>query len=610
MRLQIRFPIRLKIMVALLFVITSVVSLITFTMGRLFNQDKTAYIHDLTSLIALHTAEEARSQLQGYRERLLVFGGVMYEQGLTQAQKDDLLKKFFEDFQEFVAVTLDVNGAERATVYDAHQLVEAGLDRGDLATYRLAHPLPMDRIRAGEAYVENSTLSDKLLSLTLAIPYPISKGTDSVTLAAVIRLDGMLRLASRSKAFETLIIDGQGALLAHTDPGLVVTRTAVPWVPNVQALGGPKTLGTTQEYVLYGKEMVGGFAGVHFGGLLAGVQIPKTAAYLTARELLNNLILVALALLVASALLGLFWANRITRPIEEFSMAARVVAKGQFDIHLKPASRDEIGELADSFNQMTSELKGREQALQDAQSALIQSEKLAALGQFSAGIAHEVRNPLAGILAYAQLALRKLKPTDSLFESLEIIEKETKRCTKIMENLLKFSRQEKVQFQITDVNRVVEDTAALADHQLGLHKVRLEKALEPNLPAILGDANQLEQVLMNLLINAQQALEGQSGSVKIATRLAPGDRIEIQVRDTGPGIPEEIQAKIFEPFFTTKPAGKGTGLGLSVSYGIIKNHKGEIRVESGVGQGTTFTISLPTPRAAEVAAVAGGKGSP
>jgi len=610
MRLQLRFPIRLKIMVALMFVITSVVSLITFTMGRLFNQDKTAYIHDLTSLIALHTAEEARSQLQGYRERLLVFGGVMYEQGLTQAQKDDLLKKFFEDFQEFVAVTLDVNGAERATVYDAHQLVEAGLDRGDLATYRLAHPLPMDRIRAGEAYVENSTLSDKLLSLTLAIPYPVSQGTDSVVISAVIRLDDMLRLAGRSKAFETLIIDGQGALLAHTDPGLVVTRTAVPWVPNVQALGGPKSLGTTQEYVLNGKEMVGGFASVHFGGVVAGVQIPKTAAYLTARELLNDLILVALALLVSAALLGLFWANRITRPIEEFSMAARVVAKGQFDIHLKPASRDEIGELADSFNQMTSELKGREQALQDAQSALIQSEKLAALGQFSAGIAHEVRNPLAGILAYAQLALRKLKPTDSLFESLEIIEKETKRCKKTMENLLKFARQEKVQFQITDVNRVVEDTAALADHQLGLHKVRLEKELEPNLPAILGDANQLEQVLMNLLINAQQAMEGQSGSVKIATRLAQGDRIEIQVRDTGPGIPEEIRARIFEPFFTTKPVGKGTGLGLSVSYGIVKNHKGEIRVESGTGQGTTFTISLPMARTAEVAAVAGDKGSP
>ena len=185
-----------------------------------------------------------------------------------------------------------------------------------------------------------------------------------------------------------------------------------------------------------------------------------------------------------------------------------------------------------------------------------------------------------------------------------------KGCTRIMENLLKFSRQEKVKFQITDVNRVVEETAALADHQLGLHKVRLEKKLEPNLPAILGDANQLEQVLMNLLINAQQAMEGRPGSVKIATRLAPGDRIEIQVRDTGPGIPEEIQAKIFEPFFTTKPAGKGTGLGLSVSYGIVKNHKGDIRVESGAGQGTTFTISLPTANAAEVVAVAGDKATP
>ena len=113
-----------------------------------------------------------RPQLDGYRERLLVFGGVMYEQGLTQAQKNDLLKRLFADFQEFVAVTLYVNAVEQATVYDAHQLVEAGLDRGDLAAYRRAHPLPMDRIRIGEAYVENSTLSDKLLSLTLAIPNP------------------------------------------------------------------------------------------------------------------------------------------------------------------------------------------------------------------------------------------------------------------------------------------------------------------------------------------------------------------------------------------------------------------------------------------------------
>ena len=130
-------------------------------------------------------------------------------------------------------------------------------------------------------------------------------------------------------------------------------------------------------------------------------------------------------------------------------------------------------------------------------------------------------------------------------------------------------------------------------------------------PQWIGQALQATgTATVRLLINAQQAMEGQSGSVKIATRLAQGDQIEIQVHDTGPGIPEEIQAKIFEPFFTTKPVGKGTGLGLSVSYGIVKNHKGDIRVESGAGQGATFTISLPAAKAPEVAAVAGDKGSP
>ena len=143
------------------------------------------------------------------------------------------------------------------------------------------------------------------------------------------------------------------------------------------------------------------------------------------------------------------------------------------------------------------------------------------------------------------------------------------------------------------VNQVVEDTAALMDHQLGIHQVRLQQDLAPGLPPVLGNANQLQQVLMNLLINSQQAMEGQPGQVTIATGLSRSGRVEIRVSDTGPGIPVEIRHRLFDPFFTTKPAGKGTGLGLSVTYGIIKDHKGEIRVESKPGEGATFVIGLP-----------------
>jgi len=285
------------------------------------------------------------------------------------------------------------------------------------------------------------------------------------------------------------------------------------------------------------------------------------------------------------------WARLITRPIERFSMATRVVAKGEFDIQLAQNSRDEIGMLAGSFNQMTAELKVREAALKHAQAALIQSEKMAAFGQLGAGIAHEVKNPLAGILGYAQLAMRKMEKGSATYTHIETIEKETRRCKTIIENLLRFARQEKAEFALLDLNQTVEESIVLVDHQLTINQVSIEKRLSP-VPRILGNANQLQQVMMNLMINAQQAMEPGGGKVTVATRPIDG-AIELRVADTGPGIPREIQSRIFEPFFTTKPAGTGTGLGLSVTYGIVHDHRGAIRIESEPGQGASFVLTFP-----------------
>lgn len=339
--------------------------------------------------------------------------------------------------------------------------------------------------------------------------------------------------------------------------------------------------------------MIGGFGRVEFGELLVAVQIPKSSAYLTTRSLLNNLIYSSLIMLAVAALLSFIWSKKITRPVELLSKASKVVGQGKFDIQVEPSSRDEIGELAESFNQMTNELKSREEALTVTQNKLVQSEKMAAFGQLGAGIAHEVKNPLAGILGYAQISLRKVDQENPLHKNLQIIEKETKRCRTIIDNLLKFARQEKVALDPVDPNMVVEDAAAIVEHQLAMHQVKLEKDLASDLPRVKGNANQLQQVLMNLFINAQQSMEGKPGSVTVSTRLLDSGRIEMRISDTGPGMPEEVRARIFEPFFTTKPSGKGTGLGLSVSYGIVKDHKGEFSVESEHGEGTTFVITIP-----------------
>jgi signal transduction histidine kinase len=600
----------LKFLVMSLFITTAVLIVITFTMAGMFRDDKEVYLRDLASVTAQTTAEEARSLLSGYRDRLLVYSRLMVDRDLTVEQKNRLLGSLFEDFREFVAVTLYVDGKEQATLADARSLSAAGLTKGDLARYRLSHPLPADRLKPGAVYVENSTLTEKMPAMTLAVAQVAETGGKPVVVAAVLRLDSLIRLTAGASVFERFLVDDQGILLAHPEVRRVSQRSKAAWIPDLSGILGGRSAGGAVEFGRDGVAMIGGFAPVERAGMLAGAQVPKSVAYLASRSLLRNLVIVSLGLLLFSAVLGVFTSRQITRHLEELSRSAREVGHGRFDIKVEVDSRDEIGELASSFNEMASELNAREKALLAAQAQLIQSEKLAAFGQLGAGIAHEVKNPLAGILGYVQLSLRKVEPESPIHNNLKVIEKETRRCKTIIDNLLKFARQEKVAHEPIEVNRVAEDTAALVDHQLGMHQVRLEKALAESLPRVLGNANQLQQVLLNIILNAEQAMEGKPGTIRIETAGQEDGRVEIRVRDTGPGIPKEIQARLFEPFFTTKPAGKGTGLGLSVTYGIVKDHKGEILVESEPGQGATFIIRLPAVQPGESAGNGSRTGRP
>ena len=586
MQKKLKFPLRFQILLAQLLGVTVVLSLITFTMANLFHVDKTAYIHDLTSTVVLHTAEEANALLIGYRERLRLFSRVMAQNDLEGRQQ--VLNGLFEEFGEFLMVTRSATGGEE-TVYDPAALAASGVTKNDLLGYRVSHPLPPS-LSGGEPFLENSTVSAKLPTLTLTISEPSPDGGELVTTSGVIRLDKLLRLARRSRVFETFLLDSGGRFLAHSDRTRIASAARAEWWGKVNNL---RSAGMTMEYQEGGRGMVGGFSRVPCGGLTAGVQIPKSAAYLTSRELLRDLLLLSLTLLGGAALLSIFWSRRLTRPIEELSRATRMVAQGRFEIEVKADSGDEIGALAGSFNRMAGELKTREMALKDLYGQLVQSEKMAAFGSLGAGIAHEVKNPLAGILGITQLSLRGVEGGHPLQKNLLIIEKETKRCKTIIENLLKFARQEQVAFDAVDIPQVVADAVAIVNHQLGIHSIRVEQDLEPGLPGCLGNANQLQQVLMNLMINAQQAMAGSSGTLRLLARRGEGGTVELRVSDNGPGIPQEIQGKIFDPFFTTKPAGQGTGLGLSVTYGIVKEHGGEIRLESGEGVGTTFIITLP-----------------
>lgn len=592
---RLRFPMRLKILLALLVVVTSVVGLITFTMANLFHSDKGAYISDLTTSVAAHTAEETNSLLKGYSERLQVFGRIMRDESLDAEQKTSLLHGMFDDFPAVIAVTLYRSGREQSTIFDAKLLRQVGLSSADLQRFRREHTLPLDRVLAQQAYVTNSTVDAALPTLTLAVALPEAQGD---IVAAVIQLKELIAVTTRSGVFAVTITDNDGFILAHRERERLTARRAVDWLPDsvrreLAPLVAGRTSATALKYSAGGEEYIAAFARTSFSGLIIIAEIPSSTAYLTSRDLLGNLTGLAFGMLIGSALLGLIWSRSLTRTLEKLSDATRAVGKGEFDIQVDAHTRDEMGLLAGSFKQMAAELKTREQALNDAQAALVQSEKMSAFGQLSAGIAHEVKNPLAGILGYAQLSLRKIDPENPVYKNLQLIEKETKRTKTIIENLMRFARQEQVVKQPTDINQVAEDAVAIVDHQLTINQVQIVKELSVDLPRIMGNANQIQQVLMNFMINAQQAMDGQPGTVTISTRRRDEAHIEVRVADTGPGIPREIQAKIFEPFFTTKVAGKGTGLGLSVSFGIIKDHFGEICVESEPGRGATFIITFP-----------------
>ena len=230
------------------------------------------------------------------------------------------------------------------------------------------------------------------------------------------------------------------------------------------------------------------------------------------------------------------------------------------------------------------------------------SEKMASIGQMAAGVAHEINTPLGIILGYTQLMMDDFAEGDERHQNLQVIERQTKASRKIVADLLKFSRQSGSTRETVDLNEVLADVVAVTEHTLGLSYVTIKLDLDRNLPAILGDPEKLRQVFVNLITNAHHAMQGMdSGQVLLRTRLdGNGEQVVVEVRDSGHGVPEKVQAKIFEPFFTTKPVGKGTGLGLSVSYGIVHEHGGTIMVESPVNdpqqgqiQGTLFRIVLP-----------------
>jgi two-component system NtrC family sensor kinase len=351
------------------------------------------------------------------------------------------------------------------------------------------------------------------------------------------------------------------------------------------------------------------------GVLDTNVSLDKVDVSL-ARERNSMLAYTGAALLLVVVLSGVFIWIEVSNPLRALKAGTQRVAKGELGFQIPVRSNDEIGDLAESFNSMSTRLElaqheitawahtleerveEKTRELKQAHQHMLQVEKMATIGKMAAVVAHEINNPLSGILTYSRVVKRWIQKnfstaprSEEMTGSLDLIASESKRCGELVKNLLSFSRVTPMNLEWCEPNQVIDRCVRLVQHKMDMSSIQLNLALGEELPNVRCDPNQIEQVVLAMVINAIDAMP-QGGNLWITTRQSSSITVELLIRDDGIGIPDEHLAHIFEPFYTTKEAG-GSGLGLAISQTIVERHGGSIAVKSKVGQGTTFTITLP-----------------
>jgi two-component system NtrC family sensor kinase len=311
----------------------------------------------------------------------------------------------------------------------------------------------------------------------------------------------------------------------------------------------------------------------------------------TAEGWRRYLVFSVISALVPNLLLLLLIVRTISRPLRKLTVAAVQVTKGDYgtEVDLR-RSNDEIGLLAESFNEMSRKMASDIENLQKMNEQLMRADKLAAMGTLAAGVAHEVNNPLASISSLIQMMRSENGAVDT-GERLEMIQTQILRISRVTKDLTDFARARPAAKAALDINKVIETSLRLAEFDSTFQRLRITKDLSMDLPAIVADPDQLQQVFLNIFLNARDVMPD-GGELKVSTRGLNGE-VEIEISDSGPGIDPDSAKQIFDPFFTTKPAGKGTGLGLAVCYGIVTAHGGRLEFRQRENSGAVFVVSLP-----------------
>jgi two-component system, NtrC family, sensor kinase len=577
----------------------------------LFTSDKLAWLYDYNSLLAGTLSEEVGAYLKTLGDKLRYFGIEQSDHlAVEEPDKHHRVRALFGSREDLLALELWIRDEEgtyqkRYQYVDGARLEALAIVERDLAEAARQVPLSLEAAAAEGQLVENVSLPPDLALLRA------SSAADEgrIVVVSYLQPDRLLRLFGRSELHRAWLVDGRGRVVVHPDPELVLTRADQSSLPIVRsALEGKLSRGA-EEFVARGEAWLGAFARVPVSRLAVMIEVPRREAFRATTELNRRTLLFGVGVIASALLASIYFSRRLSAPLRKLEETMEVVSRGDLGVEVPVTNNNEIGRLAEAFNRMSRELSAREALLMERNAQLVQSEKLSALGELSAGLAHEVKNPMVGIVGFAQLGVTSTNLQEAR-EYFGLIEGDAKRANEILQNLLEFARPMKVEMRTLEPNAVVQGAVRLVAHQLQISRVRLETHYSSGLPLIRGNDNQLQQVLVNLLMNAAHAMEdAESKRLYVKTSFAQSGGVLIEVRDTGHGMASEVQARIFQPFFTTKERGKGTGLGLSVSRSIINEHRGEIRVESVPGQGATFVIFLPPEEATAEPMSDGLKGS-
>lgn len=587
--------IRLKMFLLVTVVLLGSIFAVLWKTRQIFFEDKYDFIRQLSSKLTSTSGRLANERLHELQNKMALF--VSTRESLQRVNSQNANSVLFERFNDFIVMSVQKQlpskswvsqwtstnssqGTKQFTETFAETILRSinyqTLGTGQINLSRFEDPdgNPFFTVYFLADLREEGGKSSELTSLVAFLPPTFLNDI-------VLEYKGDLNTV--------FLVDNKGYIFAHPNEELI--GHSLGDHPVIKDIEGGRETGSGQFEMKDGEDIIANYAPIQGTNLYIVVTTPEKQAFVAARDLLITVLTFGIGFLIIGSVLAFALASKITKPLNELKDIANQIGAGDFKVDVSVTSNDEVGELATIIDTMKKSLLERDEKIEHSKMALVQSEKMSAFGQLSAGIAHEVKNPLAGILGHAQLGKSKSKDPD-VTKHLDMIERETRRTKEIIENLMKFARAEKPDLTATDLHETVSRAVDLVDHQISLQGIKIVRDFHP-VSQVNANSNQIQQVLLNLMMNAGHAMETAKTKTLTVSVQDKSDVVQIRIKDSGQGMTPEVQKRIFEPFFTTKPAGKGTGLGLSVSIGIVQDHKGKIYVESQVGVGTTFFIDIP-----------------